>query len=290
MREETLHALVLAGAPNRGKLAQAAPEPWEALIPVGDRPMVLYVLDALRAAGSVESAVLVGPAELDPFLAGYPWGTGSAPAGTSPWLTRVDSGSSLMENLKRGLRVLPQDGFTLVVTGDAVLLNGEVLRRFLADCREADRRANVRHEVFYPIVTRQGMERLLPGSRRTYVRLADGEFTGGNIFLMSPSVVDKAGRLLEEAVAWRKQPWRLARLFGWRFLAALVLKRLKIATVERVVAERMGIAGKAIVTDAAEIGFDVDKPVDLDMARQWLGRGSAGGGFPAAAAPGPGNA
>lgn len=282
-----MRALVLAGAPNRGKLAAAAPEMWEALIPIGGRPMVLYVLDALWAAGNVESVVLVGPSDLDSFLTGYQ-NTGGAAVGSAdglPWLVRIDPGVSLMENLRRGLEVLSSDRLLLVVTGDAVLLNGRVLRQFLSACWEAERQAGREFEVFYPVVTRKGMERVLPAGRRTYVQLLDGEFTGGNIFLMRPSVVEKAGRILEEAIAARKKPWRLARLFGWRFLLALARRRLRIASVEQVVADRFGISGKAIVLEEAAIGFDVDKPVDLAMARELLASSRGGGNAPAGATP-----
>ncbi|HHV56112.1 MAG TPA: NTP transferase domain-containing protein [Firmicutes bacterium] len=281
--EGGLRVLVLAGAANRGKLAGVASEAWEALIPVGARPMVRYVFDALAGLPGLEAVVVVGPGPLDPLLASYRFP-----------VRRIEPSEDLVTNLRRGLEALAagpvastgngagreavrdegrDEGAVLVIAGDAVLVTAEVLKQFLDRCAGLVSQEGHQYEVFYPIVPREAMERLLPGTRRTYVRLKDGEFTGGNLFLLRPSVVERAGSLLGEMVAWRKKPWRMARVLGVSFLVAMAFGRLRIAAIEKVIARRLGILGRAVILPLAEIGFDVDKPADLELARRRLANG-----------------
>lgn len=257
--------LVMAGARNDGPLKEVSDAPYEALIPVGGRPMIDYVLDALRAAPTVGSVAVVGPALLRDAVA-------------LDDVALIEPAGGLLDNLERGVRALREAGsrgHLLVVTSDIPLVTAEALESFLARCRERGAAApgRDRFDAYYPIVRREVSEARFPGTRRTYVALREGSFTGGNFVLLDPTVVLERRELFEKVVALRKDPLGMARLLGLGFIVNFLLKRLTAADIERTVREKVGIAGAVIEVPYAEVGFDVDKPTDLAIAEAELGVG-----------------
>lgn len=251
-RDAMADALVLAGRPNTGALAAVSPEPWEALIDIAGRPMVVRVVDALRQADRVARIAVVGP---------------SGPLGEvlPPGVLVVEAGGTLEENLRRGFAALaPQDRPVLVTACDVPLLTGATVDAFLAACAE---RPAAFH---YPIVERAACEARFPGVRRTYAALREGTFTGGNIFLVAPSVVGPLLDLLERFYAARKSPLRLAWLLGPGILVKFLLRRASIGDVERLFVRLTGQVGRAVIFPHPEVGVDVDKPDDLDLVRRLL--------------------
>jgi len=264
--QSTVAALVLAGAPNRGPLASVSDAPYEALIEIEGRPMVAYVLDALRQAPSVGRIGIVGPvAELEAAL-DLQGEQLIAPVG------------NLLDNLEHGARVLRGDAGgadrLLVVTSDIPMVTAEAIEDFLERCRARDRAAGGpgKLDAFYPMVSREASEARFPNQRRTYVSLREGVYTGGNCVLLSPAVLLKQRAMFEQAVALRKDPVGMARLLGLGFIVKFLMRRLSAADIERVVRQKLGIHGAIIEVPYAEIGFDVDKPEDLELAHRVLAR------------------
>lgn len=260
-------ALVMAGAPNDGPLKDADPAPYEALIRIGGRPMIEYVLEVLRAAPSVGPVGIVGPtAEL------------KAAVRLEDELL-IEPGRGMLDNLERGARELRAAGHTghlLVVTSDIPLVSVEAVESFLSRCRA--RRASAPQDgpgfdAYYPMVRREASEARFPGVRRTYVGLRDGQFTGGNFVLLNPDMVIERRHLFDQVVALRKDPLGMARLLGFGFIVSFLFRRLTAADIERIVREKLGIHGAVIDVPHAEVGFDVDKPSDLVIAEAALGVG-----------------
>ncbi|HEX6970674.1 MAG TPA: nucleotidyltransferase family protein [Limnochordia bacterium] len=245
-------AIVLAGAENDGKLRRASPCAHEALIEIGGKPMVAYVIAALRESGRVRRIVVVGP---DPEL-------GRAIAGLG--VEFVPCGQRMVENLRIGIQHLSPGRQVLIVTSDIPLLTAAAVIDFLDRCaaRQAD--------IYYPIIERRANESRFPGAHRTYVRLRDGVFTGGNLVLLEPGIVERCQEVIERAVAMRKKPWQLSRLLGPRFIVKFICNRLTLAEIEERVEKILGCRGAAIVTPFPEIGIDVDKPADLALVSRFL--------------------
>src|SRR5262249_14191051 len=122
----------------------------------------------------------------------------------------------------------------------------------------------------YAIVSRAACEARFPRMHRTYVRLADGEFTGGNLFFIQRAIWPAVQRVLAAAYRARKKPWLLARLPGPRILWRLFCRTVTIAEAEARISKLLGCRCRAIITPYAEIGADVDDPGDLVIARQLL--------------------
>ncbi|MEW5761835.1 MAG: NTP transferase domain-containing protein [Bacillota bacterium] len=238
--------VVLAGSPNTGPLAGSSDAPYEALIPVAGRPMVTYVVEALLAARGVGSVTVAGPPDL---------------AGILPGTVRVvPGGTSLVETLGRALKAVAGEERVLVVTGDVPFLTGEAVDGFLAACGDCSA------DIYYPVVSRQSIEERFPGARRTYVRLRDGQFTGGNLVLLNPAVYGRIRQKTEEMARLRKSPLRLGFMVGPLFILRYLAGAVSLAEAERKVTALVGITGRALVCPSPEVAMDVDKPSDLELA------------------------
>lgn len=249
-----VEAVVLAGARNDGKLKGVSECEFEALIKVGDRPMVEYVIDALQGAGSVERMVVVGPRELAAACEGV------------DGIDWVEFGSSMVENIQIGIERLDAKGHVLIVTSDIPLITAEAIDDFIRRCGQTTA------DIYYPIVRRETNERAFPGVRRTYVRLKDGVFTGGNLALLEPEIVPACRDVIEQAVSMRKKPLKLSRMLGFRFILKLMFNRLSLAEIEERVHRVLGFRGIGVESPYPEVGIDIDKPEDLELIERVLSR------------------
>lgn len=247
---------MLAGRRNRGRLQGVSDAAWEALVPIAGRPMVGYVLAALGGVDEIDRIAVVGP---DP---------GPTPPGRGPgtW-TVVPPGDSLVENLRRGVDSLGACDEILVVTSDVPLLGPEDVTEFLRRCREREA------DLGYPIVERRDCEAAFPGVRRTYVRLSDGAYTGGNVIYLRGDALERVWPFLDRVYAARKRPYALLPLFGFGVAVAVLTGRARVAALERRVERLAGLRARAVAMKRPAIAVDVDKPEDLELAARMIALG-----------------
>lgn len=242
-------AIILAGGENSKNLSAGEREPFEAMIRIAGKPMVAFVAEALSGCPRVGRIFILGPEEA---LATCPL----------PERARIMAGGrTIIDTIVSGMNALGHRRKTIVATADIPLLTSAAVEDFLAQCDRTEA------DLYYPVVTREVNERRFPGNRRTYVRLREGTFTGGNLFLVNPAVVPGCVRVADRLIAQRKNPLRLAAILGWTFVFKFLAGRLSIVEVERRVAELLGVRGAVIQSPYAELGIDVDKPSDLEMVR-----------------------
>ena len=244
-----LKGVVLAGRRNRGALAAAAPEAWEALIPIAGRPMGSLVVAALCGVREMDRVVVAGPPEL---------GRGGALV--------VEPGEDVVGSLGTALAAadLGAEDELIIATGDAPLLTAAAVDEVLAGARRRSLALG------YPIVSRAECERQFPGVRRTYARLREGAFTGGNCLYLRAAAVPRTLELLAWVHRHRKHPLRLASLFGFGTLLSVLVGRAGLADVEAAGSRVLRAAAGAVVTRNAGVGVDVDKSEDLDLCRRVL--------------------
>ncbi len=246
---EQWNAVVLGGGDPGDPFAAAHGASVKPLIPVAGRPMALWVLEALRASGRVGRIAYVGPTtpEIDALIQ-----------------VRVTDTGTLLGNLEAGLAALPPTNRALVVTADIPMLTGA----HLADVLD---HAPSEAGLVYPIVRREACDAAYPGVKRTYVRLREGTFTGGNIFLADPKLLGRFMPRLQALLAQRKNPIGLARLIGVGVLVRFLTGRLDLTQLQDKVSGILGVPARALITDHAAVGTDVDKDGDLALAERVLG-------------------
>jgi GTP:adenosylcobinamide-phosphate guanylyltransferase len=242
-----VHAIILAGQVNQGALREVSPSQYEAEIRVAGRPMVDYVVDAIKGIHGIEQIVVVGPEPV------WREGTVLAPMGTD-----------LVGNLLSGINTLSDaTSPALVVTADIPLITTQILETFLAQAPK-----NV--DVVYPIIEKSLTQTTYPTTERTYVRLKDGSFTGGNIFLINPAKFLAIRDQIKVFLGHRKSPIRLAKDIGIKTLIRFALGRLTIQDAEMRIAKLLNVKGRALIFSYPEVGVDVDKPQDLALVEQLL--------------------
>jgi len=240
-------AVVLAG----GDGAVLDPDiRFKGLLPVAGKPMVEWVVDALRASGTIAGIAVVVPTAED----------------LGPWVDKVDklvvSNGPFFENIEAGTSAFREKRPVLITTGDLPALDPRDVEEFLGKSLAA------KADFAYPLIPKEVLLEQFPGSKRTYIRLVQGEFTGGNMMMANPSLVERNREIGQRLFDTRKSPVRMARAIGARFVLKLLLGRLDVPDVEAKMGELLGGKGVAIYMDGASIGADVDKPVDVIVAEK----------------------
>lgn len=228
-----MDVVLLAGGRCPDDLREATGIEFRALLPVGGRPMVERVLEAVSHLGEV---IVVG-----------------GPAGFSP--RQVEAGQTFIESLRRGLEEVRTPSF-LLVTGDLPFLTREAVDDFLSRCRSGVM-------LNFAVIDVRDSQRAFPGMKRTSIKTREGRFTGGNIALLETDAMKAALPLMEEAYRNRKKPLRLAGMVGIGTLFAVAFGQvvpatLPLARLERAVGRALGHPIHAVRTGFPEIGADID--------------------------------
>lgn len=262
-----LTALVLAGTRAGGDpLAEYAGVSHKALIDVGGRTMVERVVEALAASSAVARIVVaIERPELLEGLAGLQRPRCAKPLETMP--TRP-GGPSATVAAAIGAIGTP----LLVTTADNALLETAWLGEFLAKVPpDADLAA--------ALARRDAVEAAAPDTRRTWLRFADGDHSGCNLFLLARPGAARAIAFWQTLEGERKRPLRMVRRLGWTFAARYALGRLPMAAAAARLGELAGGARFAIVAlSDGRAAIDVDKPDDLDLVRRLVDPASAPSG------------
>ena len=235
-----MEAIVLAGGKADDPLALKFGVASKTLVPYKGRPQVEYTLEALTQAGL--EVILVGPL---------------VPLNPKPSQTLPDHGG-IIENLEAGIKATSGQK-VLVATGDMPFLSVEAVRWVLQNAPQAG--------FVYAVIARATIEQRFPNMRRTYARLREGSFTGGNIVIIDKNLFYTALPLLKRVIALRKKPLALAQIIGIGTLVKVALGMTTIPELQAKVSQIIGVPAKALITPYAEVGVDIDKEEDL----VWLG-------------------
>jgi GTP:adenosylcobinamide-phosphate guanylyltransferase len=243
-------ALLLAGAENSGPLKELSQARNEALIEINGKPMISFIIDTLQRIPDIHRILIVGPKlELGIIY---------------PELEIIENHGSIIDNLSRGLEALRDEEFILILTSDIPMITEKAIIDFLERCQQSD------GDFYYPVNSKEVSERAYPGVKRTYVRVKEGVFTGGNIFLVRTEAAILSLPKTKEFIAMRKKPLKLVAMLGITFVLRFITKTLTIRAAEERVSKILGLRGKAVISPYAEIGVDVDKPEDLMLAQEAL--------------------
>jgi molybdopterin-guanine dinucleotide biosynthesis protein A len=231
-----VEAIILAGGKADDPLAQKYGVANKTLVPYKGRPLVEYTLEALTGAG-LETILVGAKADLKPL----------------PKQFVPDSGG-MIDNLEAGVRAAKGEKL-LVSTGDMPFLTLEAVHWVLQNAPQAG--------FVYTVIAKETIEKRFPQMRRTYAKVKEGQFTGGNIVVIDKALFFSALPLLKRAIALRKQPLALAQIIGFGTLLSVALGQATIAGLETKVSHILGVPARALITPFAEVGVDLDKEEDL---------------------------
>lgn len=248
-------ALVLAG--GRGvadPVAASEGVGHKALALVDGRPLIAWVLDALRAANTVADIMV---ATDEPAVASAVEGVTLVPTAASPAATVT--------------RVLAETPSLLVTTADHGSLSPALVEAFCA-------RVPLSCDVAVGVVPRRAF-----GSRptrRTFYRFADDDYCGANLYAFCGARGAAAASFWVGLEGERKSPVRLAARIGLSTLLRYALRRLDLSAAFALLSRRAGAAIVPVVLDDADAAIDVDTPEDLALVRARLSAGRRCGRSP----------
>jgi GTP:adenosylcobinamide-phosphate guanylyltransferase len=248
------NALVLAGTKEKGPLEIAENVDNKALIMLDKRLMIDYIVDALNSSENIDRILVVGPKnELRPYIG-----------------KKVDEilnpGNSILENMEIGLNFFNSADNLLLLTSDIPLITSKAIDEFLEICTK--RKAYIG----YPIITKENILKKYPETKRTYVKMKEGIFCGGNIIFFKPEVFFQKKKLIKELFDNRKATWKYVKILGLKFILKFLFKTLTLEEMEKRVTDILGYNSIAAMISYPEIMIDLDKPSDLKLIRKCLER------------------
>ncbi len=253
-------ALVLAA--DRGvddPVSRAAGVDHKCLAMVAGRPMLERVVGALAESPQI-GAIAVCLA--DPLLLERL--DGLAALRRSGRLLALPAAATPSQSVLQALDSLDRPFPVLITTGDHALLSRAMVDHFCAESLNGGASVTAGVTASGTLLARY------PASRRTYLRFRDERYSGSNLFALLGMEGLEAVRLWRRVEQHRKQPWRIAALFGPALLLGYLLRRFSLDEAMARVSGRLGIAVSAVKMPFAEAAIDVDKPEDLDLAEKVL--------------------
>lgn len=243
-------AVILAGGESPW-LKEVTGTPYRAWAPLKGKPMALYIAEALLQSGKVDKVLILGP-------------KGPFPCVLPEKVEVIAAGATLMSTVRLALDYLGNERPVIFSTDDIPCLTSEAVRDFV------ERAEQLRAQVCYTVIPKAAVEKDFPLAKRTYVKIKDGKFTGGNIFFVEPLVIPKCCEQVEAVFAKRKDIFSLCKWLGWSFIFKYIIGTLTLEQVEQRASELFGFQGRAVITNYATIGMDVDKIDDWYLAQKFL--------------------
>ncbi len=241
--------------PMLGLLPHGTPK---ALLSIRGKPMLQWVLDAVAATERIEKVVIIGLTQDHGLHCGV------------KSVHYIHSAGSIFDNARAGcarvLELNPGSTRTLWVSADLPLLTPEMLNWFI------DRTMESEHELYYQIIEKSVMESRFSACKRTYTRLKGQTVCGGDVSVINPNVASGTHPAFGKISAARKSVAKQAALVGPWPLLLLLTRQLTTDRAADIVHKRLGLNGVFINTPYPEMGMDVDKPAQYEIARRELKR------------------
>jgi GTP:adenosylcobinamide-phosphate guanylyltransferase len=261
-------AIVLAGRrPGEDGFAAAHGVAAKALIRAGGEPMLGRVARTLLASPSIGRIVVLAQ-DAGSLLAGeLGWMI------AEPRIATAEAGDGISASVAAvaGTAVAPYP--VLVTTADHPLLLPEMVEAFIAEAGGAD--------AAFAMVERKTVESVHAGTRRTWLKAANGHFSGANLFALMTPQSQLGATFWARAEKDRKRTLKLLSYLGLGIFLRAVTRTISLESAAERAGRKAGIRLKAVILPFAEAAIDVDKPADLELAERIL---AARAGSPAAAA------
>lgn len=223
----------------------------KAFLPIFEKTMLDWVIEAFHKSRYIDNIVVVGPREL----------------------SRLDSmryvhkhlpeSNSFIQNLLCAIFYIKtsiyrfsnnHNGY-LISFCDAVFLTTDVIDATLKNIVDSDPEVAL-HYVPREVLLQGGY----PAENRSYMQVAGGAYTGSNIYYIKR--ISKLLRVLNDLVLvrqYRKNPKKILEYIGCADKG--------VSEIEEVLSARLQTKVKIFISPYAQMGVDVDKPADYELAK-----------------------
>ncbi len=249
-------ALVLAGSrPGGDPMADSRGISVKALIPVAGKAMLAHVTETLLGHKAIGNVHMLAQ-DFAPFWTD----DGTSGLESNPRVIARPSRATIATSLDE---VLDQEDtrFPVVITtADNVLLSAPMIDDFLSAAEDTD--------IAIAVVEKQVLLHRYPASRRTWLKLRGGHYSGANLFYFGSPKARQILRYWAEVEQDRKKGWKILTIFGPWLLFLAVTRLLTVDQLAARVGKKLGLAIRIVPMAQAEACIDVDKDSDLEMVEQ----------------------
>ncbi len=243
-------AVVLAGQrPAPDPLAQHFGQSWKALVPITGQPMIVHVVRTLRQSPSIGRIIILAQKAdviVDAVLR----------------LENIEfskSQSGISDSLQAivGSNAAPWP--VLVTTADHPLLTTDMIEEFLA---------NAQADIAVGMVERKAMLAQFPDAKRTWLKFADGAWSGANLFALTSEAAKNALAVWAGVEQDRKKAFKLFLHFGPVLALRAMTRTIGLSEALLLAGRRIGITAQLITLSDPVAAIDVDKLVDHELAEK----------------------
>ena len=250
-------AVVLAGSRTQKPFFEGDTPGYKALMPLLDRPMIEWTVDAVEGAPGVRDLLVVAPDEVGRALAEH------------PRVTVVPDHGGFLANILAGLEAAEGER-VLFVNCDVPLVRPEMIEHFL-------QHAPTEPDVVVSAVEQSSLSKLPQAPSKPFRRLGDGAFAHGNLFLINHRERDLEllHRSLDKMYGRRKLAVLAAAALGpgflcWFLWRCLILHQAPLAELVERAGRLLGLGAAVVVSPYPEVALDVDEPDDYAFAQSVL--------------------
>lgn len=234
------------------------------MIDIDGLPMVMRVLNSLRASKVIKRISLAGPeaseVATDSTLAQW------VADGEIDWREPESSPST---SAYHAMQAMDAEEAVLLTTADHPLLTAEIVDAFGRQSLADD------VDVTVGLAPHALVTEAYPGIKKTVLRFSDGEFCGCNLFAFLTPEGRRAASFWRKIEQERKKPLVVIGLLGW---SAIIRYRLGMLSLEEALAKlskRLGLRIRAVILPYANAAIDVDSIADLMLVKGSLEKAAA---------------
>lgn len=169
----------------------------------------------------------------------------------------IAAGENLFASIEHAAASIP-DAYPLVVsTGDNALHTSEMFDHFCTEMLGSGAQIAV---AMTPAAT---ILEAYPDGKRAFHELKDGGWSSCNLYAATSAQAVSAARVFETGGQFGKQPRRILKAFGWRFM---LMYKFSLATIDGMaghLAKRWGVDVQVVRMPFADAPIDVDNPGDF---------------------------
>lgn len=262
-----INAIVLAGGINRVSLFDGYVPGYKGLLRFKGRPLIQYVLDALKNTDEVRRICIVGPVkEIKRAI------------DTPQQFEFLSCGQTLIENIQNGLEHFRNYPIVLVIPSDLPLVTPSALKTFLEKC--GHKHTNYEANIFWSMVPEKNFEGPYGEVKKGFNRFRDISLCHGNLLALTPRLLEnrKFVSRMEHIYKARKSSVKAALavgpLVGLSYLAGVhLLRMLSLSQFAKIASRGFGVGLVPIIMDDPRIAVDIDEARDYRFITEQLERG-----------------
>ena len=253
--------VIVLAAQREGRLDPLAAEAGvshKCLVPIGGRPLLAHVLDALSRVGRVAEVTIVVEPGAEARLKQIAVASGVM-AGFA------EAADNIADSVYAG--AASAAGPVVITTADNVLLTPAAVDKVI------DRLA-AGEDTVVALARKEDVLSAHPEGQRRFYRFRDGEYSNCNLYGVSLAGL-RLAETFRSGGQFAKHPWRVARAFGILNLIRLRYGFVSLGGAMRLLSRRFGVSiGAVLLRDGAH-AIDVDNARTYRIAAQLMEKRAA---------------